>query len=142
MRVVVDTNVFFSSFYGGNPRKVIDLWKKGHIILCLSGPVLDKYLEVLDRAFAGEPERDDLAALLEGGFHSIFTARPVSLSIANLDPDDVKFIECAESLSAEWIVTGDRELQHLEKYGRISIGSPKRFLQEFYRLANGQDIPS
>lgn len=26
MRVVIDTNDFFSSSYGGNPRKVIDLW--------------------------------------------------------------------------------------------------------------------
>lgn len=26
MRVVIDTNVFISSFFGGNPRKVIDYW--------------------------------------------------------------------------------------------------------------------
>ena len=36
MRVVVDTNVLISSFFGGNPKKVIDLWKAGDITLCLS----------------------------------------------------------------------------------------------------------
>ncbi|MFH1025416.1 MAG: PIN domain-containing protein, partial [Nitrospirota bacterium] len=35
MRVVIDTNVFVSSLFGGNPRKVIDLWKEEKITLCL-----------------------------------------------------------------------------------------------------------
>ncbi len=134
MRVVIDTNVFFSSFYGGNPRKIIDLWKEGRITLCVSAPVLEEYLEILDRAFTGEPERDELAGLLEGGFHSVFTAKAARINIANLDPDNIKFIECAVSLSAKWIVTGDRELQDLKKYGRILIGSPKQFLQAFLEL--------
>ena len=30
IKVVIDTNVFVSSFFGGNPRKVIDLWKLLH----------------------------------------------------------------------------------------------------------------
>ncbi len=81
----------------------------------------------------GEPEREELAGLLEGGLHSVFTARPAELAIVNLDPDDVKFIECAVTLTAEWIVTGDRELQNLRKYGRVRIGSPKQFLQAFLR---------
>jgi len=36
MRVVIDTNVFVSSFFGGTPRKIIDLWKNRDITLCLS----------------------------------------------------------------------------------------------------------
>jgi uncharacterized protein len=39
MRVVVGTNIFVSSFLGGNPRKIIDLWEKGEITLCLSKDV-------------------------------------------------------------------------------------------------------
>lgn len=40
MRVVVDTNIFVSSFFGGKPRKIIDLWKIGEITLCVSSPIL------------------------------------------------------------------------------------------------------
>ncbi len=47
IRVVIDTNVFISSFFGGDPRKVIDLWKTGKIILCFSGKIIDEYVEVL-----------------------------------------------------------------------------------------------
>lgn len=46
---VVDTNVFVSSFFGGNPRKVIDLWKTGELTLCLSTPIVDEYVAVLRR---------------------------------------------------------------------------------------------
>ncbi len=47
IRVVVDTNVFVSSFFGGNPRKVMDLWKTGEVTLCLSKPIVGEYVEVL-----------------------------------------------------------------------------------------------
>ncbi len=49
MKVVIDTNIFVSSFFGGNPRKIIDLWKKGNISLCLSKDILDEYVDVLQR---------------------------------------------------------------------------------------------
>ncbi|MEW6201083.1 MAG: putative toxin-antitoxin system toxin component, PIN family, partial [bacterium] len=42
MKVVIDTNVFVSSFFGGNPRRIIDLWSKGKITLCLSKDILDE----------------------------------------------------------------------------------------------------
>lgn len=51
-RVVVDTNVFVSSFFGGNPREVIDLWKTGRVTLCLSAPIVEEYMAVLKKARA------------------------------------------------------------------------------------------
>jgi uncharacterized protein len=130
IRAVIDTNVFFSSFFGGNPRKVIDLWKRGEFLLCLSGPILTEYLEVLERAF-DEPERSEISSLLMQGFQSIFIAKPVQLKIVISDPDDVKFIECAVSLDAHWIVTGDRALLNLKQYGSIDIVRPAEFVQQF-----------
>ena len=49
IKVVIDTNVFVSSFFGGNPRKVIDLWKSGQIVLCLSKDIVGEYIDVLQR---------------------------------------------------------------------------------------------
>ncbi|MBF0274763.1 MAG: putative toxin-antitoxin system toxin component, PIN family [Nitrospinae bacterium] len=43
--MVIDTNVLVSSFYGkGSPRKIIDLWKNGEIIVCLSKEIVDEYI--------------------------------------------------------------------------------------------------
>jgi putative PIN family toxin of toxin-antitoxin system len=49
MKVVIDTNVFVSSFFGGNPRKIIDLWRQEKVTLCLSKEILDEYVAVLQR---------------------------------------------------------------------------------------------
>jgi len=49
LKVVVDTNVFISSFWGGKPRDIIDLWSRGNIVLCISDEILREYLEVMTR---------------------------------------------------------------------------------------------
>jgi predicted nucleic acid-binding protein len=50
LRVVVDTNIFISSFFCGIPKKIIDLWKNSEIIiLCLSQNIIEEYLNVLNR---------------------------------------------------------------------------------------------
>ena len=47
MNVVIDTNVFVSSFFGGNARRIIDLWREGEVRLCLSKSILDEFVAVL-----------------------------------------------------------------------------------------------
>ena len=36
LKVVIDTNVFISSFFDGVPREIIEYWKSGKLTLCLS----------------------------------------------------------------------------------------------------------
>ena len=62
IRVVIDTNVFVSSFFGGNPKRIIDLWKNEEIVLCLSKDVLDEYIDVLQRI--GLKDEDEIEELL------------------------------------------------------------------------------
>ncbi|MCD6397423.1 MAG: PIN domain-containing protein, partial [Spirochaetaceae bacterium] len=49
LKVVIDTNIFVSSFFGGVPREIINYWKVGKITLCLSQSIIEEYLEVLNR---------------------------------------------------------------------------------------------
>lgn len=129
IRVVVDTNVFVSSFFGGNPRKIIDLWKSGEIFLCLSRPIIDEYIEVLHRlGLQNEKELDELLSLFAHGFHVIFTANTPNLNIVEKDPDDNKFIECAVALKAGYVISGDKALRVIQDYMGIKIVNPKEFL--------------
>ena len=48
-KVVIDTNVFVSFFFGRNPQKIIDLWKSSDIHLCLSPAIIEEYMEVIKR---------------------------------------------------------------------------------------------
>ena len=129
IRVVVDTNVFVSSFFGGNPRKIIDLWKSGDITLCLSKPIIDEYIGVLNRlGLQNEQELDELLGLFANGFHALFTARTPEFHIVERDPDDDKFIECAVALKAGYIISGDKTVTAIQDYMGIRIMNPRDFI--------------
>ena len=132
MKVVIDTNVFVSSFFGGNPRKIIDLWKKGKISLCVSKNILDEYIEVLQRIGLGDGrEIEELLSLFAKGFNILFTTKTPKIKAVRDDPDDDKFIECAVGLKAEVIITGDKALKAMNEYIGIKILTPQQFLKTY-----------
>jgi hypothetical protein len=132
MRVVIDTNIFVSSFFGGNPRKIIDLWKSEKITLCLSNAILDEYVDVLRGiGLKEEDELEELLSLFSRGFNIVFTTKTPKIKIIKNDPDDDKFIECAVALKAHTIITGDREVLTIKEYMGIRILTPQKFLEKY-----------
>ncbi|MFZ3073432.1 MAG: putative toxin-antitoxin system toxin component, PIN family [Thermodesulfobacteriota bacterium] len=132
MRVVIDTNVFVSSFFGGNPKKIIDLWRKEKITLCLSKDILEEYVEVLRRiGLEDEEELSELLNLFSKGFNIAFTAKTPEINLVEDDPDDDKFIECAVALKAKAVITGDKALGAVKEYMGIKVLNPAQFLRSF-----------
>ena len=132
MRVVIDTNVFVSSFFGGTPRKIIDLWKNGDITLCLSRDILDEYVKVLQRiGLQDEGELEELLSLFARGFNTLFTTKTPKIRVVKDDPDDDKFIGCALALKAKVIITGDKSIKALGEYMEIKILTPQEFLKDY-----------
>ena len=130
MKVVIDTNIFVSSFFGGNPRRIIDLWEKGGITLCLSKDILEEYVNVLQRVGLKEEEEiEELLSLFAKGVNIIFTTKTPKIRVVKDDPADDKFIECAVALKAEAIITGDMALRRMSEYRGIKILNPLRFLK-------------
>ncbi len=129
-KVVIDTNVFVSSFFGGIPRKIIDLWKNGKITLCLSQAIIEEYIDVLIRLGIdnSDSEINELIKLFAENYFSIFTAKTPKISVVKDDPDDNKFIECAVALDCKIIISGDNHLRSLKKYIDIKILSPREFI--------------
>jgi len=132
IRVVIDTNVFVSSFFGGNPKKIIDLWKNEEIALCLSKDVLDEYIDVLQRVgLKDESEIEELLSFLAKGFNILFKTNTPKLKVVKDDPEDDKFIECAVVLKADVIITGDKALRKIGEYMGIKILTPREFLKTY-----------
>lgn len=132
MKVVIDTNIFVSSFFGGNPKKIINLWKNEKITLCLSSPILDKYIDVLNRiGMKDEAELAELLSLFSKGFNILFTTKTPKIKIVKNDPDDDKFIECAVALKADAVITGDGEILSVQEYMGIRILPPQEFLESY-----------
>lgn len=134
LRVVIDTNVFVSSFFGGIPRRIIDLWRDGRILLCLSQGIVEEYIEVLSRlGLQNGRELKALIKLFAEGYNSLFAGFTPELQVVKDDPDDNKFIECAVELDCKVIVSGDRHLREIGRYIDIEILSPR----EFWERLNG-----
>lgn len=131
MRVVIDTNVFISSFISsGNPREIIDLWKESQIKLCLSKPIVEEYIRVLRRlGLDDDDEVDEILYLFARGYNLIFTAKTPILRIVEDDPDDNKFFECAVALKARYIISGDKKVLAVDEYMGIRVVTPQKFLQ-------------
>jgi len=130
MKVVVDSNVFVSSFFGGNPKKIIDLWKNEKITLCLSNAILDEYINVLRKiGMKDEYELEELLSLFSKGFNILFTTKTAKMKIIKNDPGDDKFIECAVALKADAVITGDKEVLAIKEYMGIKILAPQQFLE-------------
>lgn len=140
MRVVIDTNVFVSSFFGGHPGEIIKLWRDQKLILCLSKDILKEYVDVLRRIGLGrEEELEELILLFRRGHNLVFSAKTLRIRAVKGDPADDKFIECAVKLKAEAVITGDAAMLALREYQGIRIFNPKEFLQTF---ANSLDSAS
>ncbi len=129
MRIVVDTNVFVSSFFGGIPRQIVDHWFSGGLILCISRPILKEYFDVLGRfRFDREALLGRLITAFEKGANILFVDNPKEQNWIEDDPADNKFIACALSLHAEYIVSGDLHLNKADKVGNVKIVRPREML--------------
>ena len=136
LKVVIDTNVFISSFFGGLPRDIINLWKDGKIVLCLTQEIIEEYLEVLNRlGLKDRNEIDHLTKLFAEGYNSIYTSNTPILDVIKDDPDDNKFLECAVELDSKIIISGDKHLKKIKKYINVDIMSPGDFLSSLYQEA-------
>lgn len=132
MKVVLDSNVFISSFLSvrGPPRRIVDLWKDGGLTWCLCAQILEEYCEVLGRfGLTGTREFAQLRELFKARRNISWVVIDGLLRVVREDPDDDKFLECAVIADAGCIISGDRHLKALDPYRGIRILSPAAFLR-------------
>ncbi len=128
-RIVIDTNIFISSFFGGNPKKIIDLWKSGRITLCFSKQIMNEYTDVLTRIGLGKSrEIRELYGLVEKNYHILFIFKPPVLDILKDNPDRNMLVECAACLKAEYIISSAINPNAISHYMGIRIVTPEVFL--------------
>jgi putative PIN family toxin of toxin-antitoxin system len=113
MKVVIDTNVLISSFQNpqGNPKKIVDMWKKGNFILCISEDIVIEYIEVLNRLGIPIKKIKELTGLFKERNNVEFIVSAEKIEIIEDDPQDNKFLECAAASNAQYIISGDKHLR-------------------------------
>ena len=107
-KVVLDTNVVVSAHLksGCLEAFVLELALASKLQLCVSPDVLAEYQEVLRRPrFRIDPKKvTQSLRLIKKRAKNVTPA--VTLSVSP-DPDDNRFLECAEAADADYLVTGN-----------------------------------
>ena len=132
-RVVLDTNILVSALlFQAELAGIVDLWKKGRIIPVLSKETFTEFKAVLEYPKFSLTQQE-IKVIIEEEVLPYFEVIEVTDNIKGIcrDVDDDKFIACAVSASADFIVTGDKDLLDLGKYKSVKIISASVFLKMF-----------
>ncbi|MBX9691517.1 MAG: putative toxin-antitoxin system toxin component, PIN family [Cyanobacteria bacterium] len=131
LKVVVDANVWISGLIvsQGQPAKVIDLFRAGAFVVCISADLLDELQEVLKRpriaARIDETDGDQLIELIKS---QSIVALVEAVPTVSRDPKDDVYLACAAAVDADVLITGDQDLLVLKTHGRTRILTPGEFL--------------
>lgn len=127
-RLVIDSNVWISALvFGGVPRRVFEHVVRHGFVVVTSAQITTETRRVIATKF---PDfTDDFTALC-----ALLTPSTVVIALgattidACRDPDDNQVLETAVLGDAASIVSGDRDLLALGRYGNTEILSPAAWL--------------
>lgn len=127
-RLVIDTNVLISAAIkpSGLQRTVLLLAITKPARLYVSRPILEEYREVLRRPELEirKAPRQQLLQLIKNHCYSVTPIRDIKVA---KDPDDNKFLECADAARADYLVTGNQK--HFPRFWKkTKIITPREFI--------------
>jgi putative PIN family toxin of toxin-antitoxin system len=132
IRAVFDTNVFLRALINPHSRcgRLLDEFADDYE-LALSPAVIREVLEVLHRprlrAKFPQIAQLDMARII-ALFEQAYVVEPRDVPPVSRDPQDDKFLACARSAGAEYLVTEDKDLLVLEEYEDIQICKTTEFI--------------
>jgi len=127
MRIILDTNVLLSGLLiaEGAPAKLLEAWERNLFTLVACDELIAEFREVMGRPFFKARLRGSAVELLAAGlrdFSLFFESLPSGPKAP--DPKDSYLLALAEASAAEFLVTGDKELQALKRHKATRIVSP------------------
>ncbi len=141
--LVVDTNVLLSGifFEKGNEAQVLKLILEDRAGLLASLETLEELRETLSRPKFHLTPAQGLAIFQIILFQTILGKCQVMLNIKESevkcrDKDDQKFLDCAHTGRADYLVTGDPDLLDLRQVGRTRILRAAGLIRELKNLSD------
>ena len=130
MKIVIDTNVIVSGiFFNGKPRELLRECFNGKYEIICTKEIFLEYVETIEKLAKRYKQRvrEEIIPIL---LDNITIIENVDDGKYSRDPDDDKFINCAKSSGAKYVITGDNDLLVLEKIGDIKLLTVADFLKE------------
>lgn len=132
MRIVLDANIVIAAFASrGLCESILELCLSEHeVILC--GDLIDEIEKNLRSKIKVPPEI--VAGIKEFLIEKSTVMKPALIPPNTCrDPDDEIILGLAVAASAEFIITGDKDLLVLENFEKIQIVTPRMFSEIVHR---------
>lgn len=114
-KIVLDTNALIQCLPNKSPyRKIWNSIIEGKSYLCVSNEILEEYEEILGRMYGRKIAELALLAIINRP-SVIFITPYYHFHLIEADPDDNKFVDCAISANAKFIVTEDHHFDILKR---------------------------
>lgn len=127
LRVVFDTDVFISAFFGGFPEEAYQAVMERRCGLVVSRAILAELAGTLGEKFH-TPEAYIVAYVRQIG-RIAEVVRPTHPVTVLRDEADNHILECAIAGQVDLIVSGDRGLLRLKQHGAVPIVRPADFVR-------------
>ena len=132
MKIVLDTNVLLVAIPVHSPyHKIFQAFLDGTFVLCVTTDILNEYIEKLQEKYKYRTEVSE-------NIINLFDTSPDVMNVTNYyfwniieqDPDDNKFVDCAISAGADYLVSNDRHFDDLNSidFPRVPLISADEFL--------------
>ena len=131
-RIVLDTNSLIQSI--PSKSKFHKIWQSflvGTNELCVSSEILAEYEEILQRLTDLQTAKYVIELIINNP-HTQFITPYFKFNLISADPDDNKFIDCAISANAKYIVTEDHHFDILKQcdFPKVDVIRLEAFLAE------------
>ena len=136
MKVVLDTNVLLMSIPKiSKYRPIFDGLIKATYNLAVSEDIFQEYIEIISRKATSQIAQN-FAELLTQLENVEKTVVYFKWNLITSDPDDNKFVDCAISANAQFIVSNDSHFRELKdiKFPPIKVIDADSFLKELENL--------
>lgn len=139
MKIVLDTNclkpiVIPHSFCW-------DVWQafiRGEYVLCISNEILMEYHEILNRVYQSPEFTDMIINVLMNAENVEFITPAYHFGLIEADKDDNKFVDCAITAGATYIVSNDKHFDVLKQiqFPKVNV----KTLREFKEILTNSKI--
>ncbi|OHE22874.1 MAG: putative toxin-antitoxin system toxin component, PIN family [Syntrophus sp. RIFOXYC2_FULL_54_9] len=133
IRVVLDTNVLISALlFSGELGQIVEGWKTGAFVPFFSRETFDEFRRVLSYPKFSLTVQE-IATLIEDEVLPYCEIVEIGEEILRVcrDPADDPFLSCAVAASADFIISGDKDLLTLGSFRNIPIVTATAFLQRY-----------
>lgn len=130
VKAVVDTNIWISALLNaGGPRKITELIEPGFFTPVVSKEIIEELVTVVNRPrLAAKIQEERTSRLIALIRKTAIIVEFSEIPKVSRDPKDDVFLACAMASSADYLVTGDKDLLCLKEHGKTRIVSPAAFL--------------